>query len=410
MLAHFRIVLLAGGTDAFAMSLCLLILRIRACGRTVPSWTGEQYDPRTIREYAGRRRKQLFFEVLRLTFDFIAFRIVMLSGIYNSWFRLFPDSLGGFAFGFSFLITFTLIVSVAVDGLLLRLANRSGATERREEQNFFYREGLSILLVETGMAIVLVCIYGMERLHAGIPLTVIVSFLALMAFRALFLRLRNSKRNYQELPDSELRERLENLLEGNGYHVQRILVRIGGTDSATYGVRLQGVGKKTLVLDRSIIRLLNEEEICTAVMHRVQMEKQGIRMLIRMIRGLQIAVTVISLCIVLQLVDSSGREADAALKGTNDPIWLVSYVAGCYAAVMILQMTRNLGIRGMMLNADKAASEKDDGCSLRSALIRTTEPEMLNPDPVYEMVTDKPEFLPFRLNRKEQKNRYGKGA
>lgn len=40
--------------------------------------------------------------------------------------------------------------------------------------------------------------------------------------------------------------------------------------------------------------------------------------------------------------------------------------------------------------------------SLRNALIQTAEMEMMNPDPVYELLMDKPEFLPDRIDRIDQ--------
>ena len=54
------------------------------------------------------------------------------------------------------------------------------------------------------------------------------------------------------------------------------------------------------------------------------------------------------------------------------------------------------------MNADQAIIVKGYGQSFRNALIQTAEVEMMNPDPIYELLMEKPEFLPDRIERIDQ--------
>ena len=399
MFVGFRIVLLAGAPIICAGSLLIHILRLRGCDRPLPAWTDELCDPGIIRECAERRKRQLFFELIRVAVDFCICQFVLLPRIYFSWFHLFPESIGGFFIGFSLLISLTLLASIAVDWLQLRVFDRSALRQRRERLHFFNQEMLSILLIEIGMNVVLACIRGMETLHAGVPLTVILSLLALLAYRAALLLLKNTKRQLRELPESEINSRLKSLLAMEGYPIQGILVRKGGNDSASYGVVLYGLRNRRLLLDRGLLCTLREDEICAAVMHCLEMERQRRRLREMLFRGMQGEAIAVSLVVLLEHIEACGPLGEAAPAGVPEVMQLLVPLAGCLAA---LQLLRGLGMKWMMMAADRAVIAKGYGRQLRNALIQASGLEMLNPDPAYELLMNHPVFLARRIDKMDR--------
>ena len=410
MLIRFRIVLLFGALIGCAVSLGLLTLRMMSCIRPAPSWAEKLCGPGMLRQLAVERNKRLFSELIRLAADTGIFLMIMHSGIYFPCFRLFPESIGGFLAGFSILISLTLLASVPVDWLQLRLPDRSVFAEKRDRRRFFRQEMLSILLAEIGMNIVLACVVGLQKLRAGIPLTVILSFLALLAYRAILHLLKNTKRQFLELPECELNTRLIGLLAEENCPVQRVLVRTGGNGSASYGARLRGLRNRVLILDRSLLCKLGGEEIISAVLFRLEMERQKLRLRELLFRGMQIAVIAVSLIVLLTHMEACSLRGEAGLTGVSDLMHLVLPLFGCFAAVSVLQVLRNLGLKRMMLSADRAVAAKGCGPHLRNALIQASELEMLNPVPAYELLVFRPEFLPFRMDIPDQTIKRKKGA
>lgn len=409
MFTRFRISLLIGSLIIFTASSALRFLRLRGYDRPVPAWAKEPSNSYVIREYTKRRKTQLYSELIRLGFDFCICLFILLSGVYSSWFRLFPGSLAGFSAGFSFLISFTLLASVAVDWLQLRILGGSRSMEPQDKLRFFNQEILSILLIEIGINIVLVCIWSLKKIRAGVLLIVIVSFLALLIYRMILFLLKNTKRHFQELPESELKTRLITLLARNGYRIQRVLVRAGGNASASYGVDLHRLRRQSLVLDRSLICTLTEEEIYSVVMYHLEMKRQKLWPREWMFRGAQGAAIVVSASILLAYIKSYSRLGDIALSGMQDLLHLSVPFIGCFAVTVFLQSWRNLKMNRMMMNADQAVISKGYGQYLRNALIQTSEMETLNPEPTYELLINKPEFLPCRIEKIDQALRRKKG-
>ena len=397
MVTCFQIIILAGAVMSYGLVLPALVLRIRACRSPAPPWSESLCAQKSAAGCVKSRRDRLKDELVRKLADLVILMAVMLSGAFTGWLSRFGNSFGSGLAGFSVFVAFSLILSIAVDWFLLMRRDRDRYRERGAKLRFFNREMVSILLIEAGIDIVLGCVSYLEKVQADDAASVVIVSFALMLYRALFLILQNTRRHFQELPESELTARLMKILADKGFKAEGILIRSGNSAADKYGICLRGLIRRYLVLDRGIICFLEEDEICAIVGQRLEMSRRRNQERKYLIRALQGAAVMLCAFVLIRQMEMYRAGELVVQMSATEMLRIILPAVLAFASVSALQLVRNAVIRKIMLEADRKVVADGNGAALKNALIITAGTDDLYQHPLCELLRGEPGFLPVRI-------------
>ncbi len=133
--------------------------------------------------------KGLRFDLVRLITDFLILLTFLLSGLYPSWFRLFPDTPLGWCTGVIDLISCTLLVSVFVDWYEMRKQLR----QKEVLGKFLLRQLVSFLQVEFMLAIVWGCFMILEPTGTSLVFRIIAAAGIILLTRIILVAARKMR-------------------------------------------------------------------------------------------------------------------------------------------------------------------------------------------------------------------------
>ena len=256
----------------YADGLALEILKLKSADRPVPENVADVYDAETYRKWEAYHAEKGRLGIWQRTAGFAVEFILMAACAYAVFAGLFPKT--------TFAQMLAVILLSALSGLLL-IPFEYYDTMHIEEKYGFNRStkrtvwtdqlknfviGILLMMLFCG---ILIWLHGWlgDRLIIAYAV-VMTAFMLLFSFLyPVFSKIFNK---FTPLEDGELKDKLQQLLEKNGYKARAIQVMDASRRSTKSNAYFSGFGKmKTIVLYDTLVESMEPDEICAVFAHEL---------------------------------------------------------------------------------------------------------------------------------------------
>ncbi len=256
----------------FLFNLLMKLLHWRSANNPIPPNVVDVYDRDTYKKWRAYHAEKCRLGVIEHVVTFIVEMILLAFNVYAAFAGLFADT--------PFAQMFAVLLLSALSGLVtlpLSYYDTMGIEEKygfnRSTKKTFWldrvKEFVISLLLIVGVGALLIW------LHQSLQDWLILAFAGMMTVVALFFtflfplfsRIFNK---FTPLEEGELKTRITDLLEKNGYKVRSIQVMDASRRSTKSNAYFTGFGKmKTIVLYDTLVKAMTPDEICAVFAHEM---------------------------------------------------------------------------------------------------------------------------------------------
>ncbi|MBE5769075.1 MAG: M48 family metallopeptidase [Clostridiales bacterium] len=270
---NWQIAVMIVFTLATAFDLTLTVLRMRSCARPIPENVKDIYDEETYTRWRAYTAEKSRLSVVSSLVQFVVMVVLLLSGAYAAFARLFPAD--------PILQLTAVLLLQAVAETVASLPLNYIDTMRIEEKYGFNRSTKKTFYIDQvrgfimNFALSAVLMYMFLLAHTALGDGVLILFTAgMLAFSLLitflypfFSRLGNK---FTPLEEGELRTRLTEMLTSHGYRIRDIKVMDASRRTTRSNAYFTGFGAtKTIVLYDTLLSSMTTDEICAVFAHEL---------------------------------------------------------------------------------------------------------------------------------------------
>ena len=256
----------------YLYNLLLSVIHMRSAGNPIPANVADIYDQETYRKWRAYHAEKSRFGILTSTVSFVIDLALLAGNVYAAFAALFPRT--------AFMQMFSVMLLSALTSLLMipfswyytmNIEERYGFN-KASARTFWgdqAKEFLIGLILTTGIGALLLWV------HQALGDWLILAFAVLMTLFALifsflypvFSRIFN---RFRPLEDGELKDKLAQLLEKNGYRVRAVKVMDASRRTTKSNAYFSGFGRmKTIVLYDTLVETMTPDEICAVFAHEL---------------------------------------------------------------------------------------------------------------------------------------------
>ncbi len=267
-----KFIILAAMVLVYAYQMALAVLQLKSKDRPVPANVADVYDADTYRTWKAYRAEKGRLNLCRHTAGFVIEIILMAACAYAAFAGLFPGTV--------FAQMFAVILLSALSGLLLIPFEYYDTMHIEEKYGFnrstkrtFWMDQVKNFLI--GLLLMMFFCGVLIWLHDWLGDNLIIAYAIVMtAFMLLFSFLypvfSRIFNKFTPLEDGELKEKLQSLLDKNGYKARAIQVMDASRRSTKSNAYFSGFGKmKTIVLYDTLVESMEPDEICAVFAHEL---------------------------------------------------------------------------------------------------------------------------------------------
>lgn len=355
MIEYFRVAVIAGAAWVYMGLAAAKYFQMTSCSLWCPDYLETAEEQISFSGWQNARWHSARSDLVRLIANFLILMGVAGTGAFPAWFALFPDSISGYAVGFSFLVFFSLILSVIVDWFLVSRSVRALKDRKHIRMQYMLSQLASILCIGFGIDIAVSAFCFPVKWGVSTSGGIAISAAALVLYRFVLLGVRK-------------------LLE---------------------------CGKETQEAE------LSEEEMFAAGIHEemLRRNKHGIWKFI--LTAVQYGCIVLFLMQIVWIIEvGAAREIHTLRDLLDGKCSIVVMTAACVFCLENIQVFMNIGTWQCLAAADSTAVRAGYGRSLRSLLIRSASLQELNEDPFIEFLGRNPLLLRIRIPRIDEEIRH----
>ena len=268
----FKILVLIIISVLYLYDMLLNFIYMRSAKNKVPANVADVYDPDTYQKWRAYHAESARFSMFSSTAGYIIDLLLLASNAYAAFAGCFPKT--------DFMQMFSVVLLSELASLLLLPFSWYSTMVIEEKYGFnkttartFWADQAKNLVIElllmTGIGAVLMWV------HKALGDWLILAFAGLMMILVLiivFLYPVLSKifNKFTPMEEGELKDKLTDLLEKNGYHVRGIKIMDASRRTTKSNAYFSGFGKmKTIVLYDTLLESMTTEEICAVFAHEL---------------------------------------------------------------------------------------------------------------------------------------------
>ena len=251
----------------------LHIMQYRSANNPTPQNVADVYDTETYQRWKHYSAEKCRLGIASTAVSYVLALILLTTNAYAAVAALFPAGL----YWQLLAVLLLEIVLTTIAGVCLNYVETMIIEEKygfnRATGKTFVTDQIRNFLLELLLSVGLVCV--LTLLHQAMGDWVVVLFtavvfcltLAISFLYPIFSRLGNK---FVPLEDSELKDRLMELLTKHGYHVKAIEVMDASRRTTKLNAYFTGFGKlKTIVLYDNLLNAMSADEICAVFAHEL---------------------------------------------------------------------------------------------------------------------------------------------
>ena len=256
----------------FVYELFVVYLQMRSSKNAIPANVADIYDAETYKKWCAYRREKCAVSFINHIVTFAVEIILISCDLYAAFAGLFPNTVMMQLFAVILLTTLAGIFEMPLEYYdTMKIEGKYGFN--RTKPGTFFLDKIKSMLIMIGILTFIAWLLAL--LHTALGDYMILAFagvlivlIILIVFLfPLFSRIFNK---FTPLEEGELRTKLTDLLEKNGYHVRAIEVMDGSRRSTKANAYFAGMGKtKSIVLYDTLLEKLTPDEICAVFAHEL---------------------------------------------------------------------------------------------------------------------------------------------
>ncbi len=270
---NFKAIVLILVTIVFLFKLFLNVIQMRSAGNPIPDNVADVYDRETYLKWRAYHRDKSRFSILTTAVEYLTEMILLAANAYAAFAGLFPEQ-------DLFLQMFSVILLTVIVSLVM-LPFSWYETMRIEEKYGFNRSTAGTFcgdqIKEFMIGLVMMTAFGgiLMAVHWTlgdwmIPVFAVLMTLLMLGISFLYPVISRIFNKFTPLEDGDLKQKLSNLLEKNGYQVRDIKVMDASRRTTKSNAYFTGFGKmKTIVLYDNLIEAMTPDEICAVFAHEM---------------------------------------------------------------------------------------------------------------------------------------------
>ena len=269
---NFKILALVLLTVVYLYHLWLSLIELRSEKNPIPENVSDVYDQETYLKWRAYHTETCRFGLITSAVTFAIDFLLLSSNAYAAFARLFPKTV--------FMQMFSVLLLSALASLLMLPFSWHDTMVIEEKYGFNKTKAKTFWADEMkSFVISLLLMTGIGSLlmwsHRTLGDWLILAFAVLMTLFALAIAflypfLSRIFNRFTPLEDGELKDRLSELLEKNGYKVRAIKVMDASRRSTKSNAYFTGFGKmKTIVLYDTLVESMTADEICAVFAHEL---------------------------------------------------------------------------------------------------------------------------------------------
>ncbi len=390
----------------FAFQACLYIINEKQRKKPLPENVKDVYDGERYKKWSSYARESNFVSLVSDVVSLVFLCILILTDAF-SWFgSLMPSNvylnticLSGTYILLSSLVTVPLDY---VSDVKIEKKYDMGTTKLSTFVIDKIKSLIVSLLLECGL--ICLCIFLYTRLGM---LFFIAAYAVVLVFVVLFstfsLTFQKLFNKFTPLEDGELRTRLAEMFEKEGYKLRQIYVMNASLRTNKVNAFCTGLGKfKEIVLYDNLVNNYSDDEIVAVFAHELQHFKKKDTTLLTAMSSLSLLPVML---LMLALVYAPGFSKAFGFAGVNFSMVFIAMGALLEPITTITSIPINAVSRSFEYRADAYAKSIGSGKALVSALKKISSDNLgnLNPHPLIVFVEHNHPTLSQRISRLEQK-------
>ncbi len=368
---NFKLIAVVAVTLTFFFETFMKWLEMKSAERRLPENVSDVYDGPSYRKWLRYYREKTRLALVRHLLSYLAVYLVLGLDAY-AWIVWGLSPAGDYAAAVVVLaadMAIGLLVAIPCDYVDSLVIEQKYGFNKMTGKTFVLDQIKSTVL---GWAVTcgLCCLFIWLHKTLGnwmIPVFSGIAFLLILLLVMFFPVLSRIFNKFEPLPQGELRDRLQKLLEENGCTVREIKVMDGSRRSSKANAYFSGMGRtKTIVLYDTLLEQMSSEEIVAVFAHEMGHNKHKDNLKMQIMSLLNLVVMVL---LAWALVSLPGIYPYFGFDRVNYgfAFYLLSTVCLSFLSPLLGLFSSALS-RRFEYRADRFAKERGYGAALASAL------------------------------------------
>ncbi len=271
---NWKIIAMLVVTLTFFFQTFMKLLEIKSAERKLPENVADVYDGPSYRKWLQYDREKNRLAFVGHLFSYLTVYLVLGFDVYAWIVRRLPPA-GDYAAAIAVLAADTvigLLFAIPCDYIDSMVIEQKYGFNKMSRKTFVLDQ-IKSLVIGLAMMCGLCCLFIWLYKTLGnwtIPVFSGIAFLIIVLIMIFFPVLSRVFNQFTPLPEGELRDRLQKLLEENGCTVREIRVMDGSRRSSKANAYFSGMGKtKTIVLYDTLLEQMSSEEIVAVFAHEM---------------------------------------------------------------------------------------------------------------------------------------------
>ncbi len=269
---EFKLIAIIAFVLVFLYQSMVIFLRQRSEKNPIPKCVSDVYDNEAYEKWRAYHRENNAFDIKRNAVSFLVELLLLIFNVYAAFAKLFPNTVLAQTFAVVLLSTATSIVMLPFSWYEIMVIEQKYGFNKTTAKTFFgdqIKSFILSLMLLTGLSMILYVLHDTFGDWLILVFAVTVTIL-LLIITFLFPILSRVFNKFKPLEEGELRTKLEELLEKNGYRVRAINVMDASRRTTKSNAYFSGFGKmKTIVLFDNMVESFETDEIVAVFAHEL---------------------------------------------------------------------------------------------------------------------------------------------